>query len=42
LFYDQAREQFVAPIAEEQAVWATIVPHFGRPGGVLPAIRVEG
>jgi len=41
LFYDPSREKFVAPIAEEQAVQATVVPHFGRPGGILPAIRVD-
>jgi len=39
LFYDQAREQFVAPTPEERTNQATVVPHYGRPGGVLPTIR---
>jgi hypothetical protein len=37
LFYDQAREEFVAPVGETRP--STIAPHFGRPGGVLPSIR---
>jgi hypothetical protein len=41
LFYDQSREQFVVPTPEQRTDEATVVPHFGRPGGVLPAIRVE-
>ena len=39
LFYDQAREQFVAPTPEERTDQATVVPHYGRPGGVLHTIR---
>lgn len=41
LFYDQAREQFVAPTGEKRTDPATVVPHFGRPGGVLPAVRAK-
>jgi hypothetical protein len=37
LFYDRAREKFVAPSPDQHP--PTIVPHFGRPGGVLPKIQ---
>ncbi|MBW2211807.1 MAG: hypothetical protein JRG67_12320 [Deltaproteobacteria bacterium] len=39
LYYDHAREEFVAPPPKDSAARSTVVPHFGRPGGVLPAIR---
>ena len=39
LFYDHAREAFVAPPPTDRDARSTIAPHFGRPGGVLPAIR---
>jgi hypothetical protein len=39
LFYDHAREKFVAPAPNEPEGRSTVVPHFGRPGGVLPSIR---
>ena len=42
LFYDRSREQFVAPTPQERTDQATVVPHFGRPGGILPAIGAEG
>lgn len=39
LFYDQVREEFIAPAPEERRDQATtVVPHFGRPGGVLPNV----
>jgi hypothetical protein len=39
LFYDHVREEFVAPDPNERRPRSTVAPHFGRPGGVLPAIR---
>lgn len=36
LYYDKARDCFVGSIAEAGA--STVVPHHGRPGGVLPRI----
>ncbi len=39
LFYDQVREEFVAPDPTERDAQSSIVPHFGRPGGVLPRTR---
>ena len=38
LFYDTATEAFVAPTSKDRT-GGTVVPHFGRPGGVLPSIR---
>jgi len=39
LFYDQEQERFIAPDSNERNARSSVVPHFGRPGGVLPAIR---
>lgn len=39
LFYDHARQEFVAPASRGSEARSTVVPHFGRPGGILPAIR---
>jgi hypothetical protein len=37
LFYDRQSEDFVAPDPRDQS--SNIVPHYGRPGGVLPAVK---
>ncbi len=39
LFYDHAREEFVAPAPKDREAQSTVAPHFGGPGGVLPVIR---
>lgn len=39
LFYDRAQQRFIAPDSNAHHAGSTVVPHFGRPGGVLPAIR---
>lgn len=40
LFYDTAKDAFVAPTSNDRA-GGTVVPHFGRPGGILPSISGE-
>jgi hypothetical protein len=37
LYYSKTKKQFVAPAGDEPDV----VPHYGRPGGVLPAMDFE-
>jgi len=40
VYYDRERSSFVAPTAAERRE-AHIVPHYGRPGGVLPEVLTE-
>ena len=37
LFYDAAKDAFVAPTSHDRTQ-GTVVPHFGRPGGILPSV----
>lgn len=38
LYYSANLKKFVAPAAERSRTDESIVPHYGRPGGILPKI----